>query len=69
MKTNITLVFIAVVLLALSGCTTAYVCAGEHATKYHLNQNCKGLNSCKAAIKAVPLKKIKKEKDLCGFED
>ncbi|TRX34973.1 hypothetical protein FNW52_12590 [Flavobacterium sp. ZT3R18] len=48
-----------------------YICVSKTATKYHLNENCKGLSSCAHVVKKVSLKEAKQMgySILCGWED
>lgn len=39
-----------------------YVCTGKYAKAYHKTEDCKGIKSCKAAVKKVTLEKAKNMK-------
>ena len=41
---------------------TVYICTGRYAKTYHAKNNCKGLNNCKARIKAISIAKVGKRK-------
>lgn len=50
--------------------TTAYVCNGPSSKKYHLKEDCRGLNRCSTKIEKTTVKDAKeKGRTLCGFED
>lgn len=45
-----------------------YVCTGKYAKRYHCDENCKGLGSCKGEIRLVPISTAKKQgKTPCGY--
>lgn len=47
-----------------------YICNGSSSTKYHLKEDCRGLNNCSTKIEKVSLQTAKdKGRTLCGFED
>ena len=47
-----------------------YICNGSASTRYHLKENCSGLNRCSTAIEKVTLKQAKeKGRTLCKLED
>ena len=49
---------------------TVYICNGQYSKKYHLIENCRGLNNCSTKVEKVTLKAAKdKGRTLCGFED
>lgn len=46
-----------------------YLCDSPNATKYHYNENCRGLKACKHPIIQVTLEEARKlRKTLCGWE-
>lgn len=65
--------FVASLLLstsAPSATDTAYVCNGGSSKKYHLVENCRGLNNCSTKIEKTTVKDaVKRGRTLCGFED
>ncbi|KOS05039.1 hypothetical protein AM493_02560 [Flavobacterium akiainvivens] len=47
-----------------------YICNGKYSKKYHLKEDCRGLNNCSTKVEKVTLKDAKdKGRTLCGFED
>jgi len=47
-----------------------YHCDSPDAKKYHLTDNCRGLNACKHEIKPISLANAKaRGLTLCGWED
>lgn len=47
-----------------------YICSGKYSKKYHLIEDCKGLNNCSTKVEKVTLEEAKqKGRTLCGFED
>lgn len=72
MKTLL-LSFVAGILMAASTPTvdtTVYLCNGKSSKKYHLKEDCRGLNNCSTKIEKTTLKAAKeKGRTLCGFED
>ena len=72
MKTLL-LSFVASMLMAASSSTTSdtvYLCNGKSSKKYHLKEDCRGLNNCSTKIEKTTLKVAKeKGRTLCGFED
>lgn len=47
-----------------------YICNGPYSKKYHLIEDCRGLNRCSTNIEKVTLDKAKaKGRTLCGWED
>lgn len=49
--------------------TTVYICNGSKQSKYHLNQNCRGLSSCQHKIVKISLTEAQKSgKTLCSWE-
>jgi len=71
MKTLL-LSFVASLLLSTSTVSTdtAYVCNGGSSTKYHLVENCRGLNNCSTKIEKTTIKEAtNRGRTLCGFED
>lgn len=47
-----------------------YVCKGPYSKKYHLVEDCRGLNNCSTPIEKVSLQKAKDMgRTLCGWED
>ncbi len=47
---------------------TVYICNSKGATKYHAEENCRGLNNCKAEILSVDKKEaIKLGREECGW--
>ena len=45
-----------------------YVCTGKYAKRYHCDENCRGLGSCKGEIRLVPISTAKKQgKTPCGY--
>lgn len=68
------LLFLVFVSICLSfGSTSSgivYICKSESSKKYHLTQNCRGLNACDHQIVKITLSEAKKGgKTLCGWED
>ena len=50
--------------------SNVYICNGSKSTKYHLTDDCRGLNRCSTAIEKVTLKEAQdKGRTICGFED
>lgn len=50
------------------GFDEVYVCTGKYAKRYHCDENCKGLGSCKGEIRLVPISTAKKQgKTPCGY--
>jgi len=50
--------------------TTVYICNSTTSSKYHYKKDCRGLNACKASIKAIEMVEAKKYgRTLCGWED
>lgn len=48
---------------------TVYVCGSGNGKRYHLKENCRGLNNCSAKAVKTTVEKAKKEgKTLCGWE-
>jgi len=48
---------------------TVYVCGSGNGKRYHLKENCRGLNNCSAKTVKTTVEKAKKEgKTLCGWE-
>lgn len=49
--------------------TTVYICNGKYATKYHAEEDCRGLNNCKSTISSITkedaIKKGREECDIC----
>ncbi|MEZ4888802.1 MAG: hypothetical protein R3E32_29010 [Chitinophagales bacterium] len=45
--------------------TEVWVCRGKYATKYHLNNNCQGLNRCKSIIEKIS-KESAAQDDYCS---
>lgn len=49
---------------------TVYLCGSKGASKYHYNENCRGLNACKHEVVKKTLKEAKNlGLTLCGWED
>lgn len=49
--------------------TTVYVCDSPDATRYHLNEHCRGLSNCSHRIIKMTLEEaIKSHKTLCHWE-
>lgn len=47
-----------------------YICNGPSSKKYHLVEDCRGLNNCSTKIEKVTLQQAKdKGRTICGFED
>lgn len=47
---------------------TVYICDSKSATKYHSEEDCRGLNNCKADIISIDKKDaIKKGREECGW--
>lgn len=45
-----------------------YICTGKYAKRYHCDENCRGLGSCKGEIRLVPISTAKKQgKTPCGY--
>ena len=60
-----------VLLLFATSCTTTtvYVCDSPHATRYHLNEHCRGLSNCDFRIVKIPLDSAKaRGLTLCKWE-
>ncbi|NWL00617.1 hypothetical protein DM790_07290 [Flavobacterium collinsii] len=50
--------------------TTVYICGSAGAKKYHYNENCRGLRSCRSEIVKTSLKQAKGlGLSICGWED
>jgi len=50
--------------------STAYVCNGPASTRYHLKENCSGLNRCSTSIEKTTVAAAKeKGRTLCKLED
>lgn len=64
---------ISILLLYISLFTSqskVYICNSPNAKKYHYNENCRGLNSCKHEIQKVTIKEAQSlGLTLCGWED
>lgn len=47
-----------------------YICKGPKSERYHLKEDCRGLNNCSTDTYKVTLTEAKKlKRTLCGFED
>ena len=48
-----------------------YICNNKAVGKYHLSENCRGLNACTHGIVKVTLTEARNngKKELCGWED
>lgn len=72
-----TRIFIALALVIMCSSSTqvqdnkVFICNSTGATKYHLDKDCRGLNSCKSEVVKVTLSEAVKrgKKELCGWED
>lgn len=50
--------------------STVYICNSTTSSKYHYKKECRGLNACKARVKAVEILYARKSgRTLCGWED
>ncbi|SFC96581.1 hypothetical protein [Flavobacterium phragmitis] len=50
--------------------TNVYICGSTGAKKYHYNENCRGLRSCRSETVKTSLKQAKGlGLSLCGWED
>ncbi|WP_202702588.1 hypothetical protein [Flavobacterium sp. UGB4466] len=50
--------------------TKVYICGATGAKKYHYNENCRGLTSCRNEISKVSIKRAQGlGLTLCGWED
>lgn len=50
--------------------TTVFVCTGDDVERYHLTDDCRGLNACNHDIVKMELEEAKKEElTLCHWED
>ncbi|PWG79536.1 hypothetical protein DDR33_15810 [Pararcticibacter amylolyticus] len=48
---------------------TVYICDSSGAKKYHLRQNCKGLQNCQQKIIKITLDQAtRRGRTLCGYE-
>lgn len=71
MNPNMKLLLFASLLTGFINCSsgTVYVCDSKNATKYHLKENCRGLNNCKHQIIKIDIEKAKQSgRTLCGWE-
>jgi hypothetical protein len=49
---------------------TVYICLGPNSVRYHLTNNCRGLQNCSTELKTVTIEEARKlGRSLCGFED
>lgn len=75
MKKTLSILAVAIAVLSLSSYTgkqnkeeKVYICTGKYAKRYHCDENCKGLGSCKGKIRLVPISTAKKQgKTPCGY--
>ena len=71
---TLSILAIAIAVLSLSSYTDkqneeekVYICTGKYAKRYHCDENCRGLGSCKGEIRLVPISTAKKQgKTPCG---
>ena len=70
---SLLLSFIVSVMLSTSSSPTTdtvYICNGPQSTRYHLKENCSGLNRCSTEVQKVTIKQAKdKGRTLCKLED
>lgn len=58
-----------IVLTSYNSDTEVFICDSKTAKKYHYDENCRGLGSCKHDIKRVKLSEAEKTgRTLCGWE-
>ena len=79
MKKALSILAVAIATLGLYSCTEVkaseqnkeekvYICTGKYAKRYHCNEDCRGLGSCKGEIRLVPISTAKKQgKTPCGY--
>lgn len=62
--------FIALTSFSIKSDTTyVYICLGPQSTKYHFNENCKGLKTCSTRIVKVTIDEAyDMKRTLCGYE-
>jgi len=66
-----------ILLLLIIFCTSfrppeanVFICGSTGAKKYHYNENCRGLGSCRHGVVKTPLKQAQSlGLTLCGWED